>query len=61
MTDKVESGAPVERVAFLCLGVMGFPMAGHLARAGLDVTVYNRTEARATAWRAEYGLSLIHI
>lgn len=38
------------RVAFIGLGVMGFPMAGHLARAGHDVTVYNRTGARADAW-----------
>ena len=35
------------RVAFIGLGVMGFPMAGHLARAGHDVVVYNRTAARA--------------
>ena len=40
----------IERVAFLCLGVMGGPMAGHLARAGLTVTVYNRTRSRADAW-----------
>ena len=38
------------RVAFLGLGVMGFPMAGHLSKAGHEVTVYNRTEARATQW-----------
>lgn len=38
------------RVAFIGLGVMGFPMAGHLAAAGHDVTVYNRTAARAAAW-----------
>ncbi len=38
------------RVAFLCLGVMGGPMAGHLARAGLSVAVYNRTASRAKAW-----------
>ncbi len=38
------------RVAFLGLGVMGAPMAGHLARAGHDVTVYNRTAAKAEAW-----------
>jgi 3-hydroxyisobutyrate dehydrogenase len=38
------------RVAFLCLGVMGGPMAGHLARAGLSVAVYNRTASRAEAW-----------
>ena len=40
----------IRNVAFLCLGVMGGPMAGHLARAGLSVAVYNRTAARATAW-----------
>ncbi|HZH57275.1 NAD(P)-binding domain-containing protein [Yanghanlia caeni] len=44
-----------QRVAFLGLGVMGFPMAGHLARAGHDVTVYNRTAAKAEAWKAEFG------
>ena len=37
-------------VAFLGLGVMGFPMAGHLAKAGHSVTVYNRTAAKAQAW-----------
>lgn len=42
-------------VAFLGLGVMGYPMAGHLARAGHRVTVYNRTAAKARAWVAEYG------
>ncbi len=44
-----------QRVAFLGLGVMGHPMAGHLARAGHQVTVYNRTAAKAAAWAAEYG------
>ncbi|MDO5704128.1 MAG: NAD(P)-dependent oxidoreductase [Paracoccus sp. (in: a-proteobacteria)] len=43
------------RVAFLGLGVMGFPMAGHLAAAGHEVTVYNRTAARAAAWVARHG------
>ena len=43
------------RVAFLGLGVMGYPMAGHLARAGHQVTVYNRSAAKAQAWVAEYG------
>ena len=43
------------RVAFIGLGVMGFPMAGHLAAAGLDVTVYNRTNAKAEAWIAAHG------
>jgi len=44
-----------QRVAFLGLGVMGFPMAGHLAKAGHDVTVYNRSAAKAEAWKAEFG------
>ena len=43
------------RVAFLGLGVMGHPMAGHLARAGHATTVYNRTAAKAAAWLAAYG------
>ncbi len=43
------------RCAFLGLGVMGGPMAGHLARAGHDVTVWNRTSARALAWVERYG------
>jgi 3-hydroxyisobutyrate dehydrogenase len=43
------------RVAFLGLGVMGAPMARHLAAAGHDVTVYNRTMARAAAWVAAHG------
>jgi 3-hydroxyisobutyrate dehydrogenase len=42
-------------VAFIGLGVMGAPMAGHLAAAGHRVTVYNRTGARAEAWRAAHG------
>lgn len=42
-------------VAFLGLGVMGYPMAGHLSRAGHRVTVYNRTAAKAQQWVAEYG------
>ncbi|MVW73620.1 NAD(P)-dependent oxidoreductase [Bordetella sp. 15P40C-2] len=44
-----------KKVAFLGLGVMGYPMAGHLAKAGHEVTVYNRTEAKAKAWAAEFG------
>jgi 3-hydroxyisobutyrate dehydrogenase-like beta-hydroxyacid dehydrogenase len=43
------------KVAFVGLGVMGFPMAGHLARKGHDVVVYNRTFAKAEAWAATYG------
>ncbi|MDT8855804.1 NAD(P)-dependent oxidoreductase [Paracoccaceae bacterium Fryx2] len=43
------------KLAFLGLGVMGFPMAGHLAARGHEVTVYNRTPARAEAWVAKHG------
>jgi 3-hydroxyisobutyrate dehydrogenase len=43
------------KVAFLGLGVMGYPMAGHLVKAGHDVTVYNRTAAKAEAWAKEHG------
>ena len=43
------------KVAFLGLGVMGYPMAGHLAAAGHDVTVYNRTSAKADAWHKQHG------
>ena len=42
------------KIAFLGLGVMGFPMAGHIAAAGHDVTVYNRTSAKAEAWAAQH-------
>jgi 3-hydroxyisobutyrate dehydrogenase-like beta-hydroxyacid dehydrogenase len=49
-----ETTAP-RRLAFIGLGVMGLPMAGHLARAGHHVTVYNRTAAKAQAWAAEFG------
>ncbi|MCJ7874569.1 NAD(P)-dependent oxidoreductase [Phaeobacter sp. J2-8] len=43
------------KLAFLGLGVMGYPMAGYLARAGHEVTVYNRTAAKAEKWVAEFG------
>jgi len=43
------------RVAFIGLGVMGYPMAGYLAKDGHDVTVYNRTAQKAEQWCAEYG------
>ena len=46
------------RVSFLGLGVMGYPMAGHLSRQGYDVTVYNRTVEKARKWVAEFGGSL---
>ncbi len=44
-----------KKTAFVGLGVMGSPMAGHLARAGHAVTVYNRTAAKAAQWTAKYG------
>ena len=43
------------KIAFLGLGVMGYPMAGHLVKAGHEVTVYNRTAAKAEKWAAEHG------
>ena len=43
------------KVAFIGLGVMGYPMAGHLANAGHSVTVYNRTESKAQAWLEDYA------
>jgi 3-hydroxyisobutyrate dehydrogenase/2-hydroxy-3-oxopropionate reductase len=50
---KTYEATPARKVAFLGLGVMGYPMAGHLARAGHHVTVYNRSAAKAAAWAAE--------
>jgi len=55
MSDRIYDPTPARGVAFLGLGVMGYPMAGHLARAGHRVTVYNRSPAKAEAWVAEYG------
>ena len=52
---KTYTACPPQRVAFLGLGVMGYPMAGHLARAGHSVTVYNRSPAKAAAWCAEFA------
>ncbi|MCH4294188.1 NAD(P)-dependent oxidoreductase [Shewanella sp. 3B26] len=46
------------KVAFLGLGVMGYPMAGHLVKAGHQVTVYNRTTAKAEAWVKQFGGSM---
>jgi len=44
-----------KKVSFLGLGVMGYPMAGHLARAGFNVTVYNRTATKSERWVQEYS------
>ncbi|GAA3719571.1 NAD(P)-dependent oxidoreductase [Sphingomonas cynarae] len=46
------------KLAFIGTGVMGAPMAGHLVAAGHDVTVYNRTAAKAAAWAEKYGGSV---
>jgi 3-hydroxyisobutyrate dehydrogenase-like beta-hydroxyacid dehydrogenase len=48
------SEAAMAKLAFLGLGVMGFPMAGHLVKAGHDVTVYNRTAKKAEEWVAKH-------
>lgn len=45
----------IKKVAFIGLGNMGYPMAGHLARAGYDVCVYNRSAEKVDKWVAEYG------
>ena len=55
---KTYEPSPACKVSFIGLGVMGFPMAGHLALAGHAVTVYNRTEAKAQAWVDEFEGSL---
>jgi 3-hydroxyisobutyrate dehydrogenase len=55
MSTKTYAPIAPQTVAFLGLGVMGYPMAGHLARAGHRTTVYNRSEAKAASWAAEYG------
>jgi 3-hydroxyisobutyrate dehydrogenase len=52
---KTYESTPPRKVAFLGLGVMGYPMAGHLALAGHEVTVYNRTAAKSQAWCMEFA------
>ena len=54
-TPTSSSGGGARRVAFLGLGVMGYPMAAHLAKAGCDVTVYNRTHTKAEQWVSAHG------
>jgi 3-hydroxyisobutyrate dehydrogenase len=54
INEKTYEASPSLNVAFLGLGVMGYPMAGHLARAGHQVTVYNRTTAKSIAWCTEF-------
>ncbi len=55
INPKKYESTPARKVTFLGLGVMGYPMAGHLAAAGHDVTVYNRTAAKSMAWCAEFA------
>ena len=55
MTTKTYEPVVPHDVAFVGLGVMGYPMAGHLAGAGHRVTVYNRTEKKAQQWAQEFG------
>lgn len=61
MTSSINSRnydtTPARKVAFLGLGVMGYPMAGHLIAAGHSVRVYNRTTAKAAAWEREFASS----
>jgi 3-hydroxyisobutyrate dehydrogenase len=51
---KTYESTPAKKVAFLGLGVMGYPMAGHLAKAGHSVSVYNRTATKSVAFCAEF-------
>ena len=53
LNPKTYASVPARKAAFLGLGVMGYPMAGHLALAGHDVTVYNRTAAKSAEWQKE--------
>ena len=55
IASKTYAATPAQHVAFLGLGVMGYPMAGHLAAAGHRVTVYNRSPAKAAQWLVEFG------
>jgi len=55
INSKTYPTTSARRVAFLGLGVMGYPMAGHLAGAGHQITVYNRTSAKSIAWCAEFA------
>jgi len=55
INSKTYEPSTPTKVAFIGLGVMGLPMAGHLATAGHDVTVYNRNVQKAQAWVKEFG------
>ena len=60
INPKIYPATPARHVVFLGLGVMGYPMAGHLARAGHQLTVYNRSAAKAIAWCAEFAPTSDH-
>ena len=51
----------IKNVSFIGLGVMGYPMAGHLQNNGYNVTVYNRTTAKAEKWVEEYKGSMLKL
>jgi len=55
MNQSLGKSEEIKHVSFIGLGVMGYPMAGHLARNGFEVEVYNRTTRRAEEWVSEYG------
>jgi 3-hydroxyisobutyrate dehydrogenase len=55
VVSKSYDATPSKKVTFLGLGVMGYPMAGHLKKAGHDVTVYNRSPAKSKQWVTEFG------
>ena len=55
INSKTYSSSASRKVSFLGLGVMGYPMAGHMARAGHQVTVYNRDAAKSAAWCSEFA------
>lgn len=52
---KTYDSTPSKKLAFIGLGVMGYPMAGHLLASGHQVTVFNRTQTKATQWMQEFG------
>jgi len=56
--ERLYEPVPPKKVAYLGLGVMGLPMAGHLSKAGHQVTVYNRTKSKAQAWCEHFGGSV---
>lgn len=58
ITSRSYKPSPSTKVAFLGLGTMGYPMAGHLAMAGHQVTAYNRTASKAQAWAEEFPAAI---